>query len=55
MTYHIYLEGSPVYRVNIIAAKIVDEGEHYTFYNEKDEKIAVFRKDKVLGYDASEF
>ncbi|MGQ9708408.1 MAG: hypothetical protein ACUVUR_05980 [bacterium] len=55
MTYHIYLDSTPVYRVNIIAAKIVHEEENYAFYDEKGVKVAEFKKDKVLGYDASEF
>jgi len=55
MTFHIYLEANPVYRVNIIAAKIVDEGENYALYDDKGVKVAEFKKEKVLGYDASEF
>ncbi|MCR4423458.1 MAG: hypothetical protein WHU95_03765 [candidate division WOR-3 bacterium] len=55
MTFHIYLEGTPVYRVNIIAEKIVDEGANYALYDEKGVKVAEFKKEKVLGYDVSEY
>jgi|GEM_PF-1192247 len=55
MTFHIYLDSNPVYRVNIIAEKIVDEGENYALYDEKCNKVAEFRKAKTLGYDMSEF
>lgn len=55
MTFHIYLAGNPIYRVNIIAEKIVDEGENYALYDEKGTKVAEFKKNKVLGYDLSEF
>lgn len=55
MTFHIYLDSDPVYRVNIIAEKIVDEGSTYALYDGKGTKIAEFKKEKVLGYDLSEY
>jgi len=55
MTFHIYLDANPVYRVNIVAAKIVDEGENYALYDDKGVKVAEFKKEKMLGYDLSEF
>lgn len=55
MTFHIYLDANPVYRVNIIATKIVDEGENYVLYDDKGVKVAEFKKGKMLGYDVSEF
>lgn len=55
MTFHIYLDSNPVYRVNVMAEKISDEGENYALYDEKGVKVAEFKKDKVLGYDLSEY
>ncbi|MGB9742827.1 MAG: hypothetical protein ACP5JB_02095 [candidate division WOR-3 bacterium] len=55
MTFHIYLDSNPVYRVNLIAEKIVDEGENYALYDDKGNKVAEFKKAKTIGYDMSEF
>lgn len=55
MTFHIYLDSNPVFRVNIIAEKIVDEGENFVLYDDKGNKVAEFKKAKILGYDMSEF